>query len=218
MENSSKNSKVVGIITAILLVLLGVVSLILPNFVGDTMTMILGIFLICLGVIFFIIAFTTVTGMVINLFSSVLTVGGIIAIILGILLCTNPNGVIKVIGIIFAICAILSGIFKLSFIIPCAAASSKYWISELVFGVLYVVLGVVILCNLNALQTVLVYCFGVYLIVLGVSKFIDNVTKDAPKYDFKLPHDAHKEKKEKSSKKEFSNEDEVVDADFTEKK
>ncbi len=217
MENSKK-SKVIGIITSILLVLLGIASLVLPGLVGDTITTILGVFLIALGVILFVIAFTTVTGLVINLFSSVLTVGGVISIILGILLCTNPVGVIKIIGVIFAIFAILSGIFKLSFIFQCVSMHTKFWINELIFGALYVILGVVILCNLDSLSTVLVYCFGSYLIVLGISKFIDNVTKDAPKYEFKISHDKINKEETKSSKKEFSNEDEIVDADFSEKK
>ncbi len=214
MENSKKN-KVVGIITSILLVALGIVSMILPNFVGDTMTMILGVFLIALGVILFIIAFTTVTGLVINLFSSCLTVGGIISVILGIMLCTNPNGVLKVIAVIFAILAILSGVFKLTFIVQCISMHTKFWITELVFGILYIVVGIVILSYLHELNlmAILTYCFGAYLIVLGVSKFIDNVTKDAPKYEFKIAHDK-KNKDSKSSKKD----EEIVDADFTEKK
>ncbi len=209
-----KKSKVVGIITSILVFALGVVALFLPEVAGSALTTFLGAFLLASGVMMFVMAFTT--GAV--AFGAFLF-GGIISFILGILLIQNPNGFLKVIAVIFAVFAILSGVFKVLFGLQCIAMRNKHWFSELIFGALYIVVAVLIFVYLNRANfiNVLAYCFGAYLIVLGISKFIDNITDDTPKYEFKVSHD-FKLNKEKPSKKEFSNEEEVVDADFSEKK
>lgn len=209
-----KKSRVLGIITSILIFALGIAALFLPMVAASALTTFLGAFLIAMGVMMFVMAFTCFA-----VGFGAFFVGGIISLIIGILLINNPSGVVKVIVIIFAVLALLSGIFKVTFSFQCIAMRNKYWISELIFGALYLVISIAIFVNLNKIDyaQLLAYCFGAYLIILGISKFIDSVSKDTPEYNIKVSQ-VKEFCKEKHGKKEFANEDEVVDGEFTEKK
>ena len=208
-----KKSRVLGIITSILIFALGIAALFLPMVAASALTTFLGAFLIAMGVMMFVMAFTCFA-----VGFGAFFVGGIISLIIGILLINNPSGVVKVIVIIFAVLALLSGIFKITFSFQCIAMRNKYWISELIFGILYLAVSIAIFANLNKIDYayLLAYCFGAYLIILGISKFIDSVSKETPEYDIKVSQ--VKDFYKNHSKKEFANEEEVVDGDFTEKK
>ncbi len=208
-EVSTKKNKILGIIFSLILIGLGVVCFVLPTIFADAITNVLGVAFISLGIMFMLFAFTTITGAIINLVSSSLVLGGVVSVVLGILLFTNPDGIIKLIGIIFAVLSIVSGIFKLCYVPAFKVTTQRFWISELVLAILYIVLGIVICCNLNNLKIALIYLLGIYLIIFGSSKLIDNCMKVTPKYEFKISKNKDKNK--------IKEDDEVIDANFTEK-
>lgn len=205
---SSKKNKILGILFSIILIALGVVCFILPSVFADAITNVLGVAFLVLGIMSMLFAFTTVTGAIINLFSSSLILGGVIFVVLGILLFTNPDGIIKVIGIIFAALSIVSGFFKLCYVPSFKQTTQRFWICELILSLLYIALGIVIFCNLDNLKIALIYLLGVYLILFGGSKLIDYCMKVTPKYEFKIHHEKNK----------IKDDDEIIDANFTEKK
>ena len=99
----------------------------------------------------------------------------ILFFILGIILFTNPNGIVKVLIYIIGGISILIGIFKLlmCYKLPQTKENQK----EIVNGLVYMIIGMVtIVCAIiffDAVENVLRLTFAVFLLYVGINRFIN---------------------------------------------
>lgn len=99
----------------------------------------------------------------------------ILFFILGIILFTNPNGIVKVLIYIIGGISILIGIFKLlmCYKLPETKENQK----EIVNGLVYMIIGMVtIVCAIiffDAVENVLRLTFAVFLLYVGINRFIN---------------------------------------------
>lgn len=99
----------------------------------------------------------------------------ILFFILGIILFTNPNGIVKFLIYIIGGISILIGIFKLlmCYKLPQTKESQK----EIVNGLVYMIIGMItIICAIiffDAVENVLRLTFAVFLLYVGINRFIN---------------------------------------------
>lgn len=104
----------------------------------------------------------------------------ILFFILGIVLFTNPNGVVKFVIYILGVFSILAGIFKLLVYYKTAQFNPNK--KEIVNGMMYMILGMItIVCAIvffDAIETVLRLTVAVFLLYIGINRLI-NAFKEA---------------------------------------
>lgn len=210
MENSVKKNKVSNIIISILLILVGIAALFAPLLFKDIINIFIGVTLIFVGVSFLFLGILSLYGKV------SLIICGILIIIGGSIMFTNPDAMLKVVGIVLGVFTLMSAIYKLALLPILKARGGKIWIFQLIVGILYIILGISLICYINDVQIVLIYFLGAYLIILGVSRFIDSFETEKVDYT-EVIHFTNKNNKSKASNDKFKNHDEVVDANYSEK-
>lgn len=98
----------------------------------------------------------------------------ILFLIFGVILFTNPNGVVKFGIYALGAFAILAGIFKL--LVYCKTAQYNPSIKEIVNGIIYLLIGTAtILCSFiffDAIETVLRLAVATFLLYIGVNRLI----------------------------------------------
>lgn len=97
--------------------------------------------------------------------------------ILGVILFTNPNGVVKIVIYILGAFVLLSGIFKLLVYYKTAQYNPNK--KEIINGMIYMILGMAtITCSLvffDAIETVLRLAVAVFLLYIGLNRLINAI-------------------------------------------
>ena len=99
----------------------------------------------------------------------------ILFFILGIILFTNPNGVVKFVIYILGAFSILIGIFKLLVYYQTAQFNPNK--KEIVNGMIYMIIGMItIICSIvffDAIETVLRLTVSIFLLYVGINRLIN---------------------------------------------
>jgi len=98
---------------------------------------------------------------------------GILSLILGIIISFHPSGSLNVLAVLIGILLILSGIFHLVRVFD-ARESHRVWLG--VVGLLFIVIGVVLIRHLHLTLALIGLFIGITWIVQGVSALLAGIT------------------------------------------
>lgn len=197
-------SKAISLITSILLVVLGILALCSRDNFADALGIISGIFLIAVGIVSIIYA-VVIKKMILG--SGWLITQGVLAIVLGIFLCTIQNASIVLISFILATWLIIRGVSKMWESTTLRRFRVSTWWLTLLVGALYFILGLLLYIFQSIANNVVIVLIGTFLIVSGVLNIIE------------LFDESKREKREeniiKTIHKSINNDIDHIDIDFT---
>lgn len=178
-EKSSEKKKsktLYYLITAILFIVLGVVTIIYRNQIADMVDNIIkwvAAAVLAIVAIINIIQFAKNPGKT--------TIGdlifGALALIAAVILLVSHNLIIWVIGIIFGLYLVYEGVVKVLASFKCKKGSVKAWFLPLILGILSVIAGVVIVLNINKAVTIFFFIVGAVLIYAGIQNAVSLFVK-----------------------------------------
>lgn len=174
-----------SMVLSILFTIVGVILIIWPKTSIDTISYMIGAFLLVYGIYSFIDSFS------INpIFCFAQMTSSVLAFVLGIIIFLNPSIFESLIPIVLGIFFVINGSFKsrLSFIIKDV---SDNWILSLITSILMIICGVLLIINPKITAIMLTTMVGILLVVYSVADIIDMVifkskVKDITKYFEKL--------------------------------
>lgn len=197
-------SKAISLITSILLVVLGILALCSRDNFAGALGIISGIFLIAVGIVSIIYA-VVIKKMILG--SGWLITQGVLAIVLGIFLCTIQNASIVLISFILATWLIIRGVSKMWESTTLRRFRVSTWWLTLLVGALYFILGLLLYIFQSIANNVVIVLIGTFLIVSGVLNIIE------------LFDESKREKREeniiKTIHKSINNDIDHIDIDFT---
>lgn len=91
----------------------------------------------------------------------------IIFAILGIVLIVNPNGVLKFVSVILATIFIVFGIVKIMQYFT-AKGNYNFYNYDFIYGIISIIVGIVTLCFLGTIETILRIIIGLWIIYSGI--------------------------------------------------
>jgi len=153
--------KKVSLATIGLSLILGVIFIAFPAQVMTYLCLFLGIAMICIGV-------AAVINYLIDRFSAFTLVLGILAIILGVIVCTQYKAIISFMIILLGLFILTAGLFNFFTSIKIIASSLIFGWASLFLSVATTVLGIVALTHSADFSEALVRFIGVALIVYAV--------------------------------------------------
>ena len=101
---------------------------------------------------------------------------GLLSLILGIIVTLHPTGSLNVLAVLIGILLILSGIFHLIRVFD-ARESHRVWLG--VAGLLFIVIGVVLIRHLHLTRALIGLLIGITWVVQGVSALLAGITGGA---------------------------------------
>jgi len=97
---------------------------------------------------------------------------GVLSVILGLIVSFHPEGSLNVLAVLIGVFAILSGIFHLIRVFD-ARESHRIWLG--ISGLLFIIVGVVLIRHLNLTRALIGLFVGITWIVQGVSALIGGI-------------------------------------------
>ena len=97
---------------------------------------------------------------------------GVLSLILGLIVCFHPEGSLNVLAVLIGVFMILSGIFHLIRVFD-ARESHRIWLG--LAGLLFIVIGVVLIRHLHLTRALIGLLVGITWIVQGVSALIGGI-------------------------------------------
>lgn len=170
MKHRKWISKAISLITSVLLIVLGILSLVSQDNFSWALGIIAGIMLIGIGVA------SIIYGVVIKkmiLGSGWLIFQGILAIILGIVLATIKDASVTMISFFLATWLVIRGITKMWDSTTLRRFKVSSWWLTLILGILYFILGILLYIFNNFTNSVVIILIGSFFIVSGVLNIIE---------------------------------------------
>ena len=159
-----------NILWDILMIAIGVVLIMFPGTAIDISIKVIGVILIVAG------AAGVVLGIKGQGAYQVYTMGGaVFSIAGGIIFLIKPLAVERFLPLVMGIVILLTGLFNIVNAISAKRAGATRWLVSLVLALITVVLGIVILLNLDGTANLLVTIIGVVFVYNGISTLIMKV-------------------------------------------
>ena len=204
-SNFKPKSKKEKIISAVLYIVFGVLFIIIPGIIAKSFTTFIGIALLAFGL--YKLTFSLMNRVGYGYISSALL------LILGLVIILNHSAASNVILLLIGFSVTFMGINKLvySFMLK---NTYKYWYVNTIIGALILALGLVMCFNPFSTMNVFIIILGVALTIYGITKLISAFNK---KEEIK-EEDMHQFFDSMRNHSNKHNNDDAIDADFTEKK
>lgn len=165
LEEFLKKTGRMDIVLSLIFVVFGIVLILRPEFIVSFIAIILGIFVIVLGILKLYEYFTS------DKTNRYLLSIGVIAIISGIVIMCYSDVISSIFRILIAMWIIYSGIMDLQTLAVWKDYKSRLWIFSLLLTIAMIIGGIFILVNSGAiLQTI-----GIIIIAYGVMNIVENV-------------------------------------------
>jgi len=173
-----------SIVTAIILIILGLLLIFQSEATIMTISYIIGGILIALGVLAVIkfIRGTNKEGK-----SELDIVYGVVTTILGVLIITHPQAIASVIPLILGIAIIISSATKLQYAFELKANKNKLWKATMVISIISTLFGVVLLFNPFKGAVMFTKVVGIFILGYAILDFISTLTI---KRNVKIIHNA----------------------------
>ena len=131
-------------INAVIMVILGIVLVIWPHILGVALCYLLGGALIVMG-IFQLISF--LRGERLGFYNKFVMMMGIVLILLGIWICTQPHIVLSIIPVVVGIIVLIHGLMDIQYTLDIKKAGSEKWWIALIASILTLVVGLLLVFN-----------------------------------------------------------------------
>ncbi len=131
-------------VNAVIMVLLGLVLVIWPHILGVLLCYLLGGALIVMGV-FQLISF--LRGERLGFYNKFVMMMGIVLVLLGIWICTQPHIVLSIIPVVVGIIVLIHGLMDIQYTLDIKKAGSTKWWIALIAAILTLVVGLLLVFN-----------------------------------------------------------------------
>lgn len=209
MEKLMKNFFRSSMVTSLVLIILGILLYFESEATIVTISYIIGGILLALGVMA-IVRFIRNTNNVSK--NDLDIVYGVVTIILGVLVISNPHAIGSIIPIILGIGIIVSSATKLQYAFELKANQNNLWKTTMVISLISTLCGVVLLFNPFKGAVILTKIIGVFIIIYAILDIISTTTINKNVITIQQSMDKNivdaeiiEEKEEKSHKKKKKN-------------
>ncbi len=196
-----------GIVSSIILFIFGLLLLLKSEETIVTISYVVGSVIIAMGALAFINYFTGKDNKVLGI------AYGIISVVLGVIIISNPVAIASIIPIIIGVGIILNSAMKLQYALELKKLSSEMWKTTFIVALISTICGVIILFNPFQGAVLITQVIGIFLILYSIIDIICSfkINKDL-KVDIETPNTKQVEVsvyeaevvKEKKSKKKSS--------------
>ena len=170
MKQKKWISKAISLITSILLIILGILAICSRDNFAWALGIISGIFLMAVGVVSIIYA-VVIKKMILG--SGWLILQGVLAIVLGIVLCTIRDATVSIISFVLATWLVIRGVSKMWGSSTLRRFKVSTWWLTLLLGALYFILGLMLYIFQSVANNVIVILIGSFFIVSGLLNLIE---------------------------------------------
>ena len=150
-------------VNAVIMVLLGLVLVIWPHILGVLLCYLLGGALIVMGV-FQLISF--LRGERLGFYNKFVMMMGIVLVLLGIWICTQPHIVLSIIPVVVGIIVLIHGLMDIQYTLDIKKAGSTKWWIALIAAILTLVVGLLLVFNPFT-------AYEITMVLLGIAMLYD---------------------------------------------
>ena len=150
-------------VNAVIMVLLGLVLVIWPHILGVLLCYLLGGALIVMGV-FQLISF--LRGERLGFYNKFVMMMGIVLVLLGIWICTQPHIVLSIIPVVVGIIVLIHGLMDIQYTLDIKKAGSTKWWIALIAAILTLVVGLLLVFNPFT-------AYEITMVLLGITMLYD---------------------------------------------
>ncbi len=150
-------------VNAVIMVLLGLVLVIWPHILGVLLCYLLGGALIVMGV-FQLISF--LRGERLGFYNKFVMMMGIVLVLLGIWICTQPHIVLSIIPVVVGIIVLIHGLMDIQYTLDIKKAGSTKWWIALIAAILTLVMGLLLVFNPFT-------AYEITMVLLGIAMLYD---------------------------------------------
>lgn len=172
MEKIMKKFFRSSLITAILLIALGILLICQSEATIITISYVLGGVIIALGVLAAIKFFQNVK----QHKSELDLVYGIISVVLGIIIIKNPEAIASIIPMVLGVCIIISSSSKLQYAFELKANNNNLWKTTMVISIISTVCGLVLLFNPFKAIAYFTKVVGIFIIIYAILDLVSTYT------------------------------------------
>ena len=156
-----------NILWDIIMIAIGVVLILFPGATMDIAIKVIGVILLVAGA----------TGIVMGirgqgLYMAYTMTGAVVSVVAGIVCLVSPNLIKSILPLIMGVVILATGVFNITNSFNAKKAGASRWFVSLILAVITVILGIVILLNLNGTADLLVTIIGIVFVYNGVSTLI----------------------------------------------
>ena len=150
-------------VNAVIMVLLGLVLVIWPHILGVLLCYLLGGALIVMGV-FQLISF--LRGERLGFYNKFVMMMGIVLVLLGIWICTQPHIVLSIMPVVVGIIVLIHGLMDIQYTLDIKKAGSTKWWIALIAAILTLVVGLLLVFNPFT-------AYEITMVLLGIAMLYD---------------------------------------------
>lgn len=156
-------------VNAVIMVLLGLVLVIWPDILGTMLCYLLGGALIVMGV-FQLISF--LRGERLGFYNKFVMMMGIVLVLLGIWICTQPHIVLSIIPVVVGIIVLIHGLMDIQYTLDIKKAGSQKWWVALIAAILTLVVGLLLVFNPFKAYEITMVLLGIAMLYDGGSDLL----------------------------------------------
>lgn len=150
-------------VNAVIMVILGLVLVIWPDILGVMLCYLLGGALIVMGVIQLI---SFLRGERLGFYSKFSMLMGIVLVLLGIWICTQPHVVLSIIPVVVGIIVLIHGLMDIQYTLDIKRTGSTKWWIALIAAILTLIVGLLLVFNPFT-------AYEISMIMLGIAMLYD---------------------------------------------
>ncbi|MDE6219694.1 MAG: DUF308 domain-containing protein [Lachnospiraceae bacterium] len=156
-------------VNAIIMVVLGLVLVIWPHILGVMLCYLLGGALILMGVIQLV---SFLRGERIGFYSKFNMIMGIVLILLGIWICTQPRIVLSIIPVVVGIIVLLHGLMDIQYTLDIKRTGNTKWWIALIAAIITFVVGLLLILNPFTAYEITMVLLGIAMLYDGGSDLV----------------------------------------------
>ena len=166
LKEKLKGLKIDVTVSAVLMILLGVLFAVWPGQVTMAFARIIAVAVILVGAVLFL---GRVTDTPVNMWA---LVGSLIVLLIGIWLFLSPQIIVSIIPIVVGVLLVIHGIQDLVMAAEVKRYNERRWWPIVIMGALSVIFGVICICNAFGIAKLTMVLIGIMLIYDGLSDMI----------------------------------------------
>lgn len=169
MKSIIQDMKKNYIVNAVIMVVLGLVLVIWPDFLGEMLCYLLGGALILMGAIQ-LVGF--LRGERLGIYNKFNMLMGIVLVLLGLWICTQPHIVLSIIPVVVGIIVLLHGLMDIQYTLDIKRTGNTKWWIALIAAIVTLVFGLVLVFNPFAAYETVMILLGVAMLYDGGSDLV----------------------------------------------
>ncbi len=169
MSDMIKKARSNAVLSSILLCVIGLILVIWPGMSANIVGVIVGITLMLLGISRLLSYYSRFAFRFVFQWDLIL---GVVLIVLGIILVTGPQGLMKLLSIAIGIAVLVDGLSKIQTALAAKRLGVGHWFLVLLFAMLCVIVGIVLIANCGKGARAIMTVLGISLIIDGFSGLI----------------------------------------------